>query len=74
MEAQLVLRTMTFTQLMDELRLRGMFIGQDKLKAAIIQGIMPFAHYIPMGQSEYIIFRKGFEEWVKEHSILETPL
>lgn len=69
-----VLRTMTFTQLMDELHNKGMSIGQEKLKAAIMAGIMPFAHYIPMGRDEYIIWRKGFEEWATEHSVMETPL
>lgn len=69
-----VLRTMTFNQLMEELRERGMSIGQEKLKAAIRAGIMPFAHYIPMGRDEYIIWRKGFNEWAAQHSIMETPI
>lgn len=73
-EAQPVLRVMTFSELISELRKRGMVIGQEKLKVAICQGIMPFAHYIPMERDEYIIWRKGFEEWVAEHSVMETPI
>lgn len=69
-----VLRTMTFTQLMDELRARGMPVSYEKLKAIIDAGLMPFAHVITMKDDEYLIWRKGFEEWVAEHSIMEEPI
>lgn len=69
-----VLRTMTFTQLMDELRARGMKVSYEKLKAIIDAGLMPFVHVITMKDDEYLIWRKGFEEWVAEHSIMEEPI
>ena len=66
---QRVLETMTFSQLLGELRALGLSISQDKLTAWIGAGQLPFAQAIPMKQTEYIIFRRGFEDWVEEHAI-----
>lgn len=74
METVPVLRTMTFSNLLEALRDRGMSLGQEKLKLMIGAGLLPFAHYIPMEKDQYIIFRKGFEDWVAEHSVMETPI
>lgn len=69
-----VLRTMTFTQLMEELRERGMSISQNKLKKMIELGLLPFAHAIPLEREEFLIWRKGFEIWANEHSVEEVVI
>ncbi len=69
-----VLRTLTLTQLMDELRQRGMPVSYNKVKKMIELGLMPFAHVISLERDEYLIWRKGFEEWATQHSVLEAPL
>lgn len=74
MDAVPVLRTMTFTQLAEELRLRGMSVGLPKLKKMIEIGLLPFAHVIELERDEYLIWKKGFEEWAIEHSVMETPI
>lgn len=74
MEAVPILRTMTFSKLLEELHERGMTMSPGKLKIMIERDLLPFAHHIPMKRDEYIIWRKGFEEWVEEHSVMETPI
>ena len=74
MEKFPVLRTMTFTQLMQEMRARGFPISPEKLKKMVDLGLLPFANHIEMEKDEYIIWRKGFEEWAAEHSVMETPI
>lgn len=66
-----VLETMTFQQLLDELRALGLCISAGKLSAWISQGLLPFAQAIHMTQTEYIIWRRGFEEWVDEHCVVK---
>ena len=63
------LKTLTLNELTQALRDLGLSIGNRKVKACIEQGIFDFAHCIKMEKDEYLIFQKGFDEWVKAHSV-----
>lgn len=63
------LKTLTLNELTQQLRDLGLSIGNRKVKACIEQGIFDFAYCVKMETNEYLIFQKGFDEWVKAHSV-----
>lgn len=67
------IRTISFTELLNRMRMLGISIGQDALRNGIAQGAFPFATAIAPGESSgrhmvYIIFERLFDEWVAERA------
>ncbi len=71
MAGQLQVRTMTTQETVKDLRSHGFPIGVPKLKAGIEQGVFPFGKMIQMENKEYLIYRRLYEQWLKEHASYE---
>lgn len=70
----LIVKTLTINDALTKLREAGMSIGPEKFKAAILSGVFPFAHIVPMEQDETIIFEKEFQDWLKVYGTeVEEP-
>lgn len=69
---KVIVPVMTFTELRKELGRHGIGIGNDALASAIEQGVYPFASCYRIEGSQrrkFVIYRKKFEEWLKEYGI-----
>lgn len=60
------IETLTVKEAVDELRMLGMSITPDRLRAGIDQGVFPFGICIQMKDNEYEIYRVLFEKWKAE--------
>ena len=61
---------MTVRDVMVELRKRGFSISQYVLAAGIEKGMFPLGQVVrkgPTGKRCFLILRKDFESWAKEH-------
>ena len=67
MAGQLKVRTMTTQETVKDLRSHGVPVRVPKLKAGIEQGVFPFQ----MENREYLIYRRLYEQWLKEHASYE---
>ena len=60
------IETLTVKEAVDELRMLGMSITPERLKAGINQGVFTFGICIQMKDYEYEIYRVPFEKWKSE--------
>ena len=60
------IETLTVKEAVDELRMLGMSITPDRLRAGINQGVFPFGICIKMKDYEFEIYRVPFEKWKSE--------
>lgn len=60
------IETLTVKEAVDELRMLGMSITPERLRAGINQGVFPFGICIKMKDYEFEIYRVPFEKWKSE--------
>ena len=60
------IETLTVKEAVEELRMLGMSITPDRLRAGINQGVFPFGICIKMKDYEFEIYRVPFEKWKSE--------
>lgn len=60
------IETLTVKEAVDELRMLGMNISVDRMKAGLNQGVFPFGVCIKMKNFEFEIYRVPFDKWVQE--------
>lgn len=61
---------MTLSEVLEDLRLHGVSMGNAALSHCLETGVFPFAHVIgkgPTGRTAFLIMRKDYEDWAKEY-------
>ena len=63
---KLILQTMTVADAVKTMREAGIKSSPDRVMAGIEQGVYPWGDCIKLRSPEYTVYRKMFEQWMKE--------
>ena len=64
---------MTVADAVKAMREAGIKSSPDRVMAGIEQGVYPWGDYIKMRSPEYTVYRKMFEQWMKERGETVEP-
>ena len=70
---KLIVQTMTVADAVKAMREAGIKTGPDRVMAGIEQGVYPWGDCIKMRSPEYTVYRKMFEQWLKERGETVEP-